>query len=326
MPTALHLIYEEPNPDRWFPGDRHPRQLIRRIVRGPRQPSGQERVFINLKAGLDKIGVPYRQNDYAWARRNPSAPVGIVGKPFVLDRMDWRNPMLFGASVMSHPDADPGLLNRRPIRRILVPGEWMRRMFEARWGEKVKAWPVGIDTDLWSPQPGTKKHDVLFYDKVRWDHDRYERELIGPIRAALRERGLSFAEIRYGQYYEEDFRQLLAHSRTMIFLCEHETQGLAYQQALSCGVPIFAWDRGGFWQDPEYYPGKVRFGPVSSVPYWDERCGATFVSPEGFAVGFDRFLESVRADLYSPRDYIMENLTLDKCARAYLEHWREVFG
>ena len=43
----------------------------------------------------------------------------------------------------------------------------------------------------------------------------------------------------------------------MIFLCEHETQGIAYQQALSRNVPILAWDRGGDWQDPTYYPERV---------------------------------------------------------------------
>jgi glycosyltransferase involved in cell wall biosynthesis len=40
----------------------------------------------------------------------------------------------------------------------------------------------------------------------------------------------------------------------MVFLCEHETQGFAYQQALSCGVPIIAWDRGGLLQDPKLLP------------------------------------------------------------------------
>src|SRR5277367_619112 len=112
--------------------------------------------------------------------------------------------------------------------------------------------------------------DVLIYDKVRWDHDLYETSLLQPIRSVLRKNGRSFTEIRYGDYREESFCHLLSRCRTMIFLCEHETQGIAYQQALSCGVPILAWDRGGYWQDPSYYPHKVAFNPVTSVPYWDE--------------------------------------------------------
>ena len=56
MPASrpLNLFYEEPDPDRWLPLDRYPRRLIRRIVRGPFQPGGTMRVYLNLRAGLDQ--------------------------------------------------------------------------------------------------------------------------------------------------------------------------------------------------------------------------------------------------------------------------------
>ncbi|MEQ1895767.1 MAG: hypothetical protein ABL971_00105 [Vicinamibacterales bacterium] len=73
----------------------------------------------------------------------------------------------------------------------------------------------------------------------------------------------------------------------MIFLCEHETQGIAYQQALSSGVPLLAWDRSGNWKDPSYYPEQVRFEPVSSVPYWDERCGMKFADANRIQASLD---------------------------------------
>lgn len=324
----LSLFYAEPDPDRWLPGDHYPRAWIRRLVRGPRRPGGQERVFINLCAGLDRIGVAYTVNRYRHALRNPSLPVGIIGKAHLLDLHAWRNPILFGASIMSHPQEDPELLNRLPnIRRILVPGEWMRAMCEPTWGSRVHSWPVGIDTQAWAPAgPGEKEFDVLLYDKVRWEHDHYQSNLIDPILSKLRARGLKVAVIRYGFYKEEAFASLLRRCRAMIFLCEHETQGIAYQQTLSCNVPILAWDRGGFWQDPQYYPDRIRFGPVSSVPYWDTRCGLTFPDASAFAEAFDRFWENVTASGYRPRDYILENLTLEKCARLYVDQWQETFG
>jgi len=110
----------------------------------------------------------------------------------------------------------------------------------------------------------------------------------------------------------------------MIFLCEHETQGIAYQQALACGIPILAWDRGGYWQDPEFYPHQVKFGPVTSVPYWDERCGQTFVDAAEFLEELDQFWADLKH--YSPREYVLQNLTLEICARQYLEHVNEVNG
>ena len=320
MPETLNLFYLEPDPDRWFSGDRYPRRLIRRIVRGPRRPGGQERVFLNLKAGLRQLGVPYRENDFAYARKHPEEPVGIIGKPHVLDMMEWKNPILFGAAVMSHPLADPGLLNRRPIRKILVPGEWMRKMCEPYWGDKVEAWPVGIDTDLWCPAPEVKKeYDFLIYDKVRWEHDRYEKELIEPIRSELRRQSLSFAEIRYGHYKEEDFHSLLKRCKAMIFLCEHETQGIAYQQALSMNIPILAWDRGGFWQDPEFYPQRVNFSPVTSVPYWSDQCGLRFKNITTFAKSLDQFVKNLNKKKFKPRKYVYENLNLKLSAKKYLD-------
>lgn len=317
---VLNLFYEEPDPDRWFPFDRLPRKFVRRVLRGPPRVGGQARVFANLRAGLDRLGVPYRVNDYRHARAHPTELACIVGKPVVLDKVAWKNPILFGAAVYSHPLTDPNLLNRLPVRRILVPGEWMRRMCEPYWGDRVCAWPVGIDTDSWRPATGVeKRYDFLLYDKVRWDHSQYESSLIAPIRAQLRHRGLSLTEIRYGHYREQDFAKALSQSKAMIFLCEHETQGIAYQEALSSGVPILAWDRGGFWQDPEFYPERVMYAPVSSVPLWDERCGIKFQNADEFPQRLDDFLQHHRMSMFDPRQFILDNITLEKAAEAYIQ-------
>ena len=295
--------------------------IIRRIVRGRPRPGGHTRVFLNLKAGLQKAGVPFRENDFEYARKHPEEPVGIIGKPHVLDIMKWKNPILFGAAVMSHPIDDPNLLQRRPIKKILVPGEWMRKMCEPLWGDKVVAWPVGIDTDKWSPVPGEKKeYEFLIYDKVRWEHDRYEKELIEPIRKKIRKQSLKFSEIRYGYYQEEEFYEVLKKTKAMIFLCEHETQGLAYQQALAMNVPILAWDRGGAWRDPFYYPERVKFSPVSSVPYWDNSCGERFETFEVFEEQLKKLQENIKQQKYQPRSFVIKNLSLEKCANEYVEH------
>jgi glycosyltransferase involved in cell wall biosynthesis len=208
---------------------------------------------------------------------------------------------------------------------VLVPGPWMKEMWRPYWDDPVAVWPVGIDTERWRPaDPAAKSIDVLLYDKVMWERDRCQAALIEPIRQTLREAGRSVREICYGSYREEEFRTALAQCRTMIFLCEHETQGIAYQQALSCGVPILAWDRGGYWLDPGYFPDKISFAPVSSVPYWDERCGLKFAAFHSFAEAWGRFWETARAGGFGPRDYILENLTLEKAAEDYVRHYRGV--
>ena len=323
----LNLFYLEPDEDRWLSFDRYPRGIIRRLLRGKPRPSGHARVFLNLCEGLDRIGVPYRVNDFRFAQKNPKSLVCIIGKSFLLDKIKWKNPILFGAAGYSHPIDDPQVIERLPVKMVLVPGQWMKEMCEPYWGKAVEVWPVGIDTDMWQPSEHEgKTFDVLIYDKVRWEHERYETELIGPILAFLRKSGRSYLEIRYGYYREEDFRLALARCRVMVFLCEHETQGIAYQQGLSCGVPIFAWDRGGHWQDPSYYPQKVIFSPVTSVPYWDERCGDRFSGLGEFEARWSLFWDDTQRGRFVPRDFVLENLTLEKCAQDYVQIARTVEG
>jgi glycosyltransferase involved in cell wall biosynthesis len=317
---ALNLFYEEPDPDRWAPFDRYPRRLIRRLVRGPDQPGGAMRVFLNLMAGLDHIEAAYRVNDYEHIRANPDELACVIGKPQVLDKIPSRTPILFGTSIYSHPNDDPDLPKRRPIRQVLVPSPWVRDMFAELWPGQVSVWPVGIDTDRWSIDPAASRDiDVLIYDKIFWQRDLHMRTLIEPLYAELSRRRLQVKVLRYGSYREEELFRLSRRVRSMVFLSRHETQGIAAQQMMASGVPLFAWDKGGLWQDPKYAPHQVRFGPVSSVPYWDERCGAKFADGDDLPAAFDIFWRGVEAGSYAPRQMLLEHFTLEKRARAYLE-------
>jgi hypothetical protein len=319
----LNLFYSEPDFDRWIPLDRFPRRVVRRIVRGPHRPGGQMRVFLNLLIGLDRIGQAYRVNNHRHVRNNPAELCCILGKRHVLDGWKLTNPLMVGPCLHNHPIDDPNL-GRHRIKRILVPGEWMRLMCAPSWGNAVVAWPIGIDTERWSPTVPAESRDldVLVYDKIRWDRDRRLPELMSPIYAELSKRGLRHATVRYGSYDPENFRNLLRRSRAMVFVCEHETQGIAYAEALACDVPVIAWEHGGAWTDPEYYPDRVNFSPVSAVPYWDERCGVKFGTATDFPDRLDEFSVRRSEQTLHPREYVLEHLTLQSSATAFVNHAR----
>ncbi len=315
---ALNLFYEEPDPDRWFPFDRYPRRLVRTLVRGAAQPRGTLRAFLNLVGGLDRIGVAYRINDYRRLRTHRHELACVFGKPHVLAKIPLETPILFGTSIYSHPSDNPELPRQRDIRQVLVPSPWVSRMFNEVWPGLVTVWPVGIDTERWKPAAtATKDVDVLIYDKIHWRREHYEKDLIGPLHAELQRRGMRVATLRYGHYHEEELLALSRRARSMIYLSRHETQGIAAQQVLAAGVPLLAWDEGGLWQDPEYFPHDVKFGPVTSVPYWDDRCGVKFLGGGDFVVAFDGFWRGVEAGAFAPRELIVERLTLEKCAAEY---------
>jgi len=320
MTSPLYIFYEEPDPDRWFPGDRYPRRLIRRLMRGRPRPGGVMRWFLNLQAGLDRLGVAHRINDYSGLRRYPGTIAHVIGKSHVIDLIPAGHPIVYGPGIAAHP-YENDFWDRANIDLIVISCEWFRRMYERDLPRPIRTavWPAGVETDLWTPPSATPRGKILVYDKIRWRRDEYEPSLLAPILALLGRERREIVHLRYGHYLEEDFHRLLREVSAMVFLCEHETQGFAYLQALSCGVPIFAWDRGGMWQDPSMYPHRVQFGPVTSVPYFDRRCGERFTDLCAFETGLRAFLAKVDAGRYQPRDYVVENFDLATQARRYLE-------
>ena len=143
--------------------------------------------------------------------------------------------------------------------------------------------------------------------------------LLEPLLAELRRRRLNVKVLRYGSYREEELFDLSRRVRSMVYLSRHETQGIAAEQMMASGVPLFVWDEGGQWQDPEYAPHRVQFGPVSSMPYWDGRCGVKFADARDLVAAFEGFWQGVEAGTFVPREMILQRLGQEDRARAYLK-------
>jgi glycosyltransferase involved in cell wall biosynthesis len=320
----LHLVYWERASDRWLPYDRYPRAWGRRIVRGVSPVSGMQRWHVNLRKGLSLFGQTYDNND--WAALKKTAELAcVIGRSDVLDYIHRDKPILFGPATFNHPCDRPAFMNEFNVRRIIVSCEWMKKMFESVWPDSCVVWAAGIDAEEWSPsrRSADRDIDVLIYNKIRWRKSELHLSLIKPIVRAIESKGLSSQLITYGSYEEDDYKALLLRSKSMIFLCEHETQGFALQQALACDVPVLAWDREEYWMDETYYPNRVTFGPVSSVPYWDERCGSKFVDWLSFERKFPEFWCKVAEGLFRPREFVRDKLDLAQRAMDYVRIVRE---
>jgi hypothetical protein len=318
--NPINIFYEEPESDRWFKYDRYPRRIIRRAFRGKQRPGGVMMVALELIRGLEILKIPYRFNDYKYARNHSDELIGVIGKPHLIFEKRFKNPILFGAGVFSHPVECPNLFETYPnVKKMLVPGPWMEAMCKPYYHNKVEAWPIGIDTEKWSEKikKETLTVDLLIYYKIRWEHEKHDTELLLPIIKELKKRQLTYRIIKYGNYNHTMLTNELSISKGVIFLCEHETQGIAYQQILATNTPILAWDRGGYWQDLSYFPHRVTYEPVSSVPYWDERCGEKFKEITDFPAALDNFNTKLKMKKFDPRKFILENLTLEICAQKY---------
>jgi hypothetical protein len=319
------LYYKpEPESDRWIPGDRFIRPWVRRLVRGRSRPGGVDRVFLNLCRGLDLIGREYVVN-IPFAKIKTSDNVGVLGRGrHCLKGYESDHPIVAGIGLMTHPSEWPSLCDDYPVAKYLQHSEWAAALYRPYYGTRCALWPVGIDTAKWRPTQVTNKWtDFLVYDKIMWDYERQTVDFMRPILSELEERNLSFEIIRYGSYNSTQFQEALARCRGMIFLCEHESQGLAYQECLASGVPVLAWDQGRCLDPNRFKWGQPDIA-ASSVPFFDERCGLTFKDLNDFSVRLDEYMDRYAGGKFKPRDYILENLTLERCAENFVSLFSDV--
>jgi glycosyltransferase involved in cell wall biosynthesis len=314
------LFFEDVEHDRFVKGDRHLRRAARRLYHATtsgQRVSGFEIAFQLLVTALERAGCRVVINNERLARRHPTHPVGICGYPHVLDRWALPNPAVLGPGLFDHPTQAPRLMDDPRFRSYLVPCEWMREMFAALYGDATRVWFAGMDLERvpdYRDQP--KDIDLLVYDKIRWNRDVLVPGILEPVLAEAARRGLRVERLPYGGYQPADYHQLLQRSRGMLFLCEHETQGLAYQEAMTANVPILAWDPE-LWLDPHRASYTSEPIVASSVPYFSSACGDRFRDVAEFPDALTRFLRDLPT--YEPRRYVREHLSLERSAAQYLD-------
>lgn len=273
--------------------------------------------FLAMKHCLEQAGCNVRVNDFATARKNPHYPIGVGGYPSILDCVETLpNPRIFGPGDWGLPGAgSTRVAQDARYKKLIQPSDWFADMYRPSCGDKMCTWFAGINTDRWpdfSAEP--KNLDFVVYDKIRWHRDERVPRILDRILAHLEKTGRTYQVLRYGHHHHSEFRATLKRARAMIFVCEHETQGLACQEALATGTPVLTWDEGEM-VDPTLKPFVTPGLPISSVPYFSDGCGMRFKVGE-FEPVCDAFWQKIGH--YAPRRYVQEHLSLALSARLYL--------
>ena len=103
----------------------------------------------------------------------------------------------------------------------------------------------------------------------------------------------------------------------------HESQGFALQSALAKDIPILVWStrlRSQEWGCPQHYYNVK--SEVTTVPYWDKTCGIKFHDVSELEESYEEFLDNLSS--YSPRKFIEDNLTIEKCSQNFIDLVAEV--
>lgn len=322
---TLHLFdIATPDSARWIPGDQHIRKGVRQLLkplRG-RGAGGLGKVTLNLTLGLQKLGVPYR------LLKQPEKPpidqvFGVLHGPKELcQSVAQVGPCIVGPGILNSPLEWPDLFTNFQAIYNIQNCEWAAAMYRPLYGERVKIWTMGVEHERYAPRPDDPKtFDFLIYDKIRWRDTPAYSQLLETCQEELCKAGCSSLYIRYGKYprgRETAYHDMLRQCKALLYLSENETQGFAYNEALSMGVPMLAWNYGK-WCDPTRFKYGLDDAPATSIPYWDDRCGVDFRTPADFPERLGLFLEKLRGGKFFPREYVLENLRLDQGTQRYIE-------
>ena len=195
----------------------------------------------------------------------------------------------------------------------IQPSEWAAEVW-INMGAKnilpIKDFCFPVDTDTFKPLNDRKDcKKVFIYFKRR------KPEELRLIEDVLKSRGFEYKIFDYvKRYEEEEYLKYLQDSKFGIILDAHESQGFAIEEALSCDVPLLVWNVRSMNQEYGYnYPDI----PATSIPYWDDRCGEYFYEGDEVNKRLTELLNKL--DEYKPREYVLENLSVEKCANNFIK-------
>ena len=267
--------------------------------------NGPGKVVTNLLKGLDKCGVEFTTNQ----------PLNLEHVLLVLQETNLLHAQtnkqkIIGPNICTLP-IDNQFVMTQNYEKMIVPSEWVKQLY-MKWlpEEKLFVWAVGIDTDYFYDMSNeVKDNDCLIYFKRRDENE------LKQIISFLVSKNQSYEIIKYGSYSEDEFIKVLKRSKYGIVIDKCESQGIAIQEMMSTNLPLLVWDTP-IWDDR----GESFKIEATSVPYWGEICGSKFIKYEELNDVFDYFIDN--KNKFSPRSFIVENLSLDTCAKKLTQKFK----
>lgn len=175
----------------------------------------------------------------------------------------------------------------------------------------VRAFPFPLNVD------GIKVSNNI-KDKVLVYHKYRKPEELKMVLDLLSANNVTYEVITYGKYNEGDYQRILDSCKYVIWVGCHESQGFALESVLAKNIPILVWSvklriQQAGWEK-EYANVKSE---VTSVPYWDERCGEKFYTGDELENSFNTFISKL--DSYKPREFTKEVLSIETCSNNLLK-------
>ena len=243
-------------------------------------------------------------NDYDCVY-SPSVPIDVSLYP--------NTKFIFGPHFSVFPELSQMNIINKSNSIYIQPSKWASEVWKNNShckNIKIQSLPFGVETNKFNEIKEIKdRTNVFIYCKRRDPNE------IRIIENFLNKRNIKYKIFDYlKKYNENDYINYLQNSKFGIWIDAHESQGFALQEALSCNVPLFVWNIKSMRQE---YQSNYNDIPASTIPYWDDKCGEYFYNINEIKDKFDLFLSKL--ETYKPREYILENLSMEVCEQRLIE-------
>tara|TARA_B100000035_G_scaffold315153_1_gene334129 strand:+ start:1952 stop:2806 length:855 start_codon:yes stop_codon:yes gene_type:complete len=192
----------------------------------------------------------------------------------------------------------------------IQPSEWVYQLwksFSIVQHIPLQVFNFPVNTEKFAPNKSFDERSRVFIYFKR----RKPEELDFVIRFCKRKNILPQVFDYVKRYDEQEYLDCLQNSSFGIILDAHESQGFAIEEALSCDVPLLVWNVKTMDQEHGSSYQKI---PCTSIPYWNnDECGNMFYERDELETAFHMLIKNL--PLYTPRQYILENVSVEKCAQ-----------
>lgn len=267
----------------------------------PKNKEGLQEILYFLSIEY-KFGDPELIHEYDIIY-SPTEPIDVSRFP--------NKKFIFGPHFSVFPDRKllPLLNNKNYV--YIQPSEWACDIWKniTQYSINLNVFNFPVNITRFKPKEDLKRTKVSIYYKRR------DPEQLEYIKAFLSSKGIVYRIFNYvTKYKEEEYLEYLQNSRFMFVLDAHESQGFALEEAMACNVPLLVWNVNTMADE---YGSRYPSLTATSVPYWDERCGKIFKDKDDLPRIYEEFISKL--DTYNPREYILETLTVEKCAKRFIE-------
>lgn len=287
--------------------------------------SGPKKVVDNLTKGLDLLGYPYVVNKDL----NSCQRLWVHDDINALKEIKFIDPkikVIVGPNLFILPRNIPTKIDLTKVVYI-QPSPWACDFWKDLGFNKCQLdfWPAGIETEVFFERKKPESGQVLIYFK-----QRYQEELKF-VKNLLEQKNIPYDLIVYGAYQQDEYLNKLKNTKYIIWVGRQETQGIALEEALSMNIPILVWDVKtlGHWSTSSkemsiFNQVENDSRRATSAAYFDDCCGIKIKDKLELAGSIDLIEKNWKE--FTPRQYILENLSLKKQAQDFINLYKTHFG